>query len=264
MAIQPVKLILAADSGSGKTGACAALCAADYSVRVMDLDNGSDILHSFVTDPESPYVKAKAGIGKNLASVVKISEPRKVQGGKLAASKAEAWGKATKLLEDWKDPAGPDLGSIATWGVQDVLVVDSFTRLGEAALRFIQAINGRLNQHPYQSDYGEGQTLLKNFLEIIFSPDVQCNVVLNCHVQSIESSDGVPRDFPLALGRALGPLMGTYVNSLLTISKSGNTRKIKTIPSGTLGVKNTAPFKVKPEYPLESGLADYFAAVRGQ
>ncbi len=228
----------------------------------MDLDNGADILQSFLTDPESPYVKANKEVGKLLTSVVKLSEPRKVQGGKLGAQKAEVWTKATALLENWKD-GEKELGSIATWGVGDVLVVDSFTRLGEAAMRFCQAMNGRLNQHPWQADYGEAQTLLRSFLEIIFSPDVGCNVVLNCHVQTVEGQDGVPRDYPLSVGKALAPLLGTYVNSLLTISQVGNNRKIKTVPSGTLGVKNTAPFKVKPDYPLDTGLADYFAAVSG-
>jgi hypothetical protein len=53
----------------------------------------------------------------------------------------------------------------------------------------------------------------------------------------------------------------------LQIKKTGQgsslKRTIHTVPTGTLGVKNTAPFRVKSEYGLETGLAEYFAAVRG-
>ena len=38
---------------------------------------------------------------------------------------------------------------------------------------------------------------------------------------------------------------------------------IRTVPSSALGVKTSIPFEAKPDYPLEVGLADYFAAVRG-
>lgn len=260
--VQPVKLILCADSGAGKTGSCASLAAAGYSLRVMDLDNGADILRNLLLDSESPYVKANPKVGEKLTSIVPVSEPRKVQGGKLAAQKAEAWSKATGLLENWVD-GDTNLGSIASWTTGEVLVIDSFTRLGEAAMRFIQAINGRLNQKPYQSDFGDAQALLRNFLEIIFSPDVSCNVVLNCHVAQIEGTDGIARDYPLSVGQKLSPLLGSYVNSLLTLQRGKDGKVLRTTQIGTLGVKNTAPFRVKPEYPISTGLADYFAAVRG-
>ena len=267
MTISPVKLLVCAESGSGKTGALASLAATGYNLRVLDLDNNSRVLASLLTDPESPYVKANPKVAERLQSVIGLSEKRVATGGKLGMAKAEVWSKACGLLEKWKD-GELDLGSITTWGVQDVLVVDSFTRLGESAMRFIQAMNGRLNAHPYQSDYGEAQGLVKSFLEIVSDPEVKCNVILNCHIQSVEDTDGVSRDFPKAPGKAIAKDIATYFGSLLYITKTGvgtNVKRVlKTVPTGTLGVKNTAPFRVAPEYPIESGLASYFAAVRGE
>lgn len=264
---EAIKLLLCAESGRGKTGALASLAAAGYNLRILDLDNNSRVLKSLLTDSQSPYVKANAKVGERLQSVIGLSETRKATGGKLAISKAEVWSKACSLLENWKD-GERDFGSIAQWTSQEVLVVDSFTRLGEAAMRFVQAMNGRLNQHPWQSDYGEAQGLLKAFIELVADADIKCNVILNCHIQSIEDSDGVNRDFPKAPGKAIAKDIATYFGSLLLVTTVGNganlKRVIKSQPTGTLGVKNTAPFRVASEYPLETGLSDYFKAVRGE
>lgn len=268
MSIEPVKVILCAHSGSGKTGANASLAAMGLRLRYLDLDNGIDILRNLLRDPQSEYVKRNPKVFENLESVAAFSEARKASGGKLAITKAEVWPKASQQLEKWIDPAsGRDLGSITSWTPEHVLCVGSLTRLAESALRFVQSVNGRLNQHPFQSDYGDAQNLLRAFLEIITSPDVQCNVVLECHIESLDDGSGVQQDFPRAIGKALSPIIGSYFNNLLEIKKVGRgetlKRVLKTIPTGTLGVKNTAPFRVKAEYPLESGLAEYFQAVRG-
>jgi hypothetical protein len=266
MPIEPVKVILCAHSGRGKTGANASLAAAGYKLRYLDLDNGIDILRNMLNDPLSPYVMAQKDVGKNLESVIALSEKRKSAGGKLGIAKAEVWARASSQLERWVD-GERDLGSITSWDTSHVLCIGSLTRLAESAIRFVQSLNGRLNQHPFQSDYGDAQNLLRAFLEIITSPDVGCNVVLECHIESVEQSDGTFQDFPRAVGKALSPIIGSYFNSLLEIRKTGQgqalKRTIHTVPTGTLGVKNTAPFKVKEQYALESGLAEYFAAVRG-
>lgn len=269
MPIEPVKVILCAHSGSGKTGANASLAAMGLRLRYLDLDNGIDVLRNLLRDPASEYVKANPKVGENLESVVSLAEKRASAGGKLGITRAEVWTRASAQLEKWVDPTtGRDFGSITTWTPEHVLCVGSFTRLAESALRFVQSVNGRLNAHPFQSDYGDAQNLLRAFLEIITSPDVRTNVVLECHIESIDDGSGALQDFPRAVGKALSPIIGSYFNSLLEIKKVGRgealKRVLKTIPTGTLGVKNTAPFRVASEYPLETGLAQYFAAVRGQ
>jgi len=40
-------------------------------------------------------------------------------------------------------------------------------------------------------------------------------------------------------------------------------RRIKTSTVGVIELKNSAPLRVDSEYPLETGLAQYFKAIRG-
>ena len=45
-----VKIMIAADSGSGKTGSLAALVEAGFNVRVLDFDNGLSVLKGYTKD----------------------------------------------------------------------------------------------------------------------------------------------------------------------------------------------------------------------
>lgn len=262
-----VKVIVCAESGAGKTGALASLAEAGYSLRMLDLDNNAGILRNYLTKPNSPYVKRKADIAKNLTSVVSLSEPRVNRSGSMVIEKAVVWSRVSSLLANWEDNE-QKFGSITTWGEKDVLVVDTFTRLSTAAMNFQLAMNGTLNKKPTLYDYGDAQHLLQSFLEIINAPEVRCSVVLNCHIDKVDDPvTNVPTEYPMSIGNKLAPKIATYFPELLRIAKVRKDGKIvhvfQTVATGTLGVKSSAPFDVRPEYPIESGLADYFAAVRG-
>lgn len=262
----PIKLILCGESGAGKTGSFASLAGAGYKLRVLDLDNNSGILRNLLTKPSSPYVKANAGVLANLDSVLAPSEPRGLVGGRLGITKANVWSAASGALADWRE-GERSLGPITSWGSDTVLIIDTFTRLAQAAMNFHLALNGRLNQKPSLYDYGDAQQLLRYFLEIVTSPEVPCNVILSCHIDKTENkSTGAAEEYPMSIGAALGPQVGTYFGTLLKIEKVGSGEKlrrvIRTVPTSALGVKTSIPFDAKPEYNLETGLADYFAAVR--
>lgn len=263
----PIKLILCGESGSGKTGAFASLAAAGFKLRLLDLDNNSGILRNLLTKPTSPYVQKNPKVLENLQSVIAPSEPRGLVGGKLGITKANTWSAASNALADWKD-GEKSYGAITSWGSDVVLIIDTFTRLSQAAMNFHLALNGRLNQKPSLYDFGDAQQLLRYFLEIITSPEVPCNVVLSCHIDKTENkSTSQPEEYPMSIGAALGPQIGTYFGTLLKVEKVGSGEKlrrvIRTVPTSALGVKTSIPFDAKPDYPLENGLADYFAAVRG-
>jgi hypothetical protein len=218
---------------------------------------------------------------------VTLQEERRVVAGKLMITKAVAWQRLTALLQHWKD-GEEDLGSVETWTPQDVLVLDSFTAANDAAFNFVLAMNGRLGQRPWDTDYGAGQSLVRELLLLLTSSFVKCNVILNCHIKYIGGEQEAPggdsqrkparvpnsimvgsmqRGYPNALGKALSPDMGRYFNNALLARSIGQgtsvRRKILTNTSGVIDLKNSAPLRVAAEYPLETGLADYFAAVRG-
>lgn len=260
---ETAKVLLIGDSGSGKTGALASLASVGYKLRIIDLDNGLDVLANLLGDPKSIYKP------DSLARVnyVSVTEKMRNLNGRIAPVAATAWPKVTELLTDWKD-GEEKLGPITTWGPEEILVIDSLTFLGTAAMNYTLQMNGRLGQTPFQSDWGVAQNFLESLLQMLYSTSVRCNVIINCHITYIGEENGVQKGYPLALGKALPPKIGRYFNSALMATSmgqgAGQKRKILTSTRGLVELKNSAPLKVKPEYDLATGLAEYFYALHGK
>ena len=257
------KMLFIGDSGAGKTGALASLAGAGYNLRVLDLDAGLDVLANLLRDPKSPYgPDALARVDYET-----ITDKMKVSGKRLIPGKATVWERTIGMLENWKSPDGSEtLGGITSWTPQDVLVIDSLTLLSTAALNFVLAMNSRLGQQPHQSDWYQGQQLIEGLLQTLYDDNVKCNVIIISHIAYIGEENGPVHGYPNTLGKALPPKVGRYFNSILMArtqgSGSAQKRKIFANSVGTVELKNTSPLKVKSEYPLESGLADYFRDVR--
>lgn len=262
---QTTKMLFVGDSGAGKTGALASLAAAGYNLRILDMDNGLDVLNNLLTDTSSPYFKQDPKSAERV-DFVTVTDKMKNVNGRLVPATATAWTRAIKLLMDWTD-GEQKLGPITTWGQKDILVIDSLTMLSTAALNMILSMNGRLGQRPHQSDWGDGQQLVEGLLQMLYDEGVQCNVIVCCHITFI-GEDGCPiRGYPNTLGKALPPKVGRYFNTALMARTVGQgtmqKRKILTNTSGVIELKNTAPLRVQAEYDLSDGLAKYFEAVRG-
>lgn len=266
------KILFAGESGAGKTGALASLASVGYNLRVLDLDNGLDVLVDLLTNPSSQYDKA----GASRVSYITLTEEMRMINGAVAPRTASVWPKVTSVLNDWKD-GEESLGPVAKWGPDDVLVIDSLTMLGISAMNYVLQLNARLGKHPHQSDWGQAQNLLEALLQLLYSTAVPCNVIINCHLTRKEEHEDKEvsvstivdnKRYPLSLGRALSPKIGRYFNTILLASAEGTRgalkRKIYTTTISDVDLKNTAPLKVKPEYPLATGLAEYFFALHGR
>lgn len=258
-----LKMLFIGDSGAGKTGALASLASAGYNLRILDLDNGLDVLTNLLTGPNSPY--AKDAISR--VSYVTVTEKMATRNGTVRASAATVWPRVTNLLADWAD-GDEKFGPVVTWTPNEVLVIDSLTLLSTSCLNYVLSLNGRLGQHPQLQDWGAAQNLMESLLQMLYSTEVKCNVIINCHITYIGDEGGITRAYPAALGRALPPKIGRYFNTMLLASSrgSGNNikRQIHTNTVGFLDLKNTAPLSVKSEYPLATGLAEYFYALHGK
>lgn len=268
------KMLLLGNSGSGKTGALCSLAGAGYNLRILDLDNGLDIVKNILTDESAPYGKDAS----SRVSFITLTEKMKMVANRPVAVTANVWARAMNILSNWTD-GEEKLGPVATWGPNDILVIDSLSLLGVAALNQILSLNGRLGQPPWQSDSGLAQSLLENLLQMLCSTEIKCNVIVLCHItmlgDSVTDADGktindvgVRKGYPNALGRSLPRRVGQYFNSALMVQSSGTgtsvRRTILTTTNGTVDLKNTHPLRVKASYPQASGLADYFLAIRGQ
>jgi hypothetical protein len=272
------KCLIIGHSGSGKTGGLASLPTAGLRLRILDLDNGLDILRAFLTDPASPYVKRNPDVAKNV-SFITLTEPMRNVGGALVPAKATVWKRMTDMLSHWKD-GDEDLGPVTSWTEQDVLVIDSFSMASSAALNWHLALNGKLgvirSQNEGRRDIGEAQRLLRTLLEMLYDESVKCNVVVTGHITLVTESGLSPQSeeahgetvigFPAAIGRALSPHIPRYFNSVLLTQVQGTgsaaRHKLFTRSQGVVNAKTSAPLRVAPDYPIETGLADYFKAVK--
>lgn len=276
------KLLLLGDSGTGKTGATASLIMAGYNLKILDFDNGLDILVGVLRDKAKGDKKLLDGwLGQ--VSYLTLTDRMKAINNRLAPIQAVAWQNAVNALSKW-----PDGGSLETWGPKDILVVDSLTFAGKAAMRFIAQLNGRLGVAPQIQDYWDAQRLIDSLCATLYDESVKCNVIVLSHIREVGKSEqkvikdrqgnekimtvteeGSKKGFAeTGTGNALSPTIGRYFNAVLSVNLIGSgmsiRREIVTQPLDNLGLKNPAPGFVKRTYPLDSGLAEYFAAVRGE
>lgn len=263
--VDPIKAIVLGDSGSGKTGALASLARAGYKLRILDFDNGTAILASLLKNDDVDV------------DVVKCLDKMKTQGQIIVpASMPTAMSKGLRHLDNWKgkDDNGNeyDLGRPSEWGTDTILVLDSLSFFGAAALRYILTLHGRQGQQPWQSDWGEAMRILEDMLSLLYSDAIKCHVIVNTHVTFIDlaatqGGEPITKALPSSLGKALPPKIGRYFNHALYVRTKGAgaaaKKIIRTKSEGIIELKSTA-FDVAPaELPLETGLAEYFRLVLG-
>jgi len=258
---QTTKTLLIGDSGSGKSGCLASLAADNYNLRIIDLDNGIDILKSVILGTEAtPSIYPKNTIER--VDYETVIDGRKNVNGKLLPGKATAWQRVTGLLSGDDKSPWKDFGSIATWTSNEVLVVDGLSRLTDAARDFNQTMNARLGQKVTWDDIYATQQSLETFFQTLYDDAVKCQVVVIAHPDYIKDQDGIERGYPQTIGNKLSPRIGQYFNNVIEARSSGNgankKRKLLTRGSGLIEVKTSAPGAVKAEYSIEKGLAEFF------
>lgn len=278
----PVKMLLVGDPGAGKTYALAALAKAGYNLRILDFDNGLRSLASALADDP-----------KALARVVyeQCIDTKVAQIDKMVPKAAKAAGKAMKLLTHWKMDAvrgpstekdkdgkpvpgpiieqGYDLGRPDSWGMNDVVIIDSLTHLGTALMDYVLVAQGRAGQQPWQSDWGEAIRMQEQIVQALVAPEFRANVIIITHVTYVghELNDKDLKAYPNALGNKLPPKLGSWFNTIAQIKVSGTgdkTRRVlRTVSEGKLDLKSGDPKKIPAELPQENGLVEVFKILTG-
>ncbi len=246
----PIKMLIVGPSGTGKSGSLVSLALAGYKLRILDYDNG--------LDPLFQYLKGK----KVDVQYEKCLDKFTVLGGKPSpAGVPMALAKGLGCLDLWPT----DKSKPTSWGKDTVLVLDSLTFFGHAALRRVCYDNKRVGP-PWIGDWGDAMGIVENTLAMLYSDAIQCNVIVTSHIVSLggdEKTGAGAVDYPSALGSKLPPKVGRYFNTMLQTANSGigaTTKKvIRTVPEGSLGVK--CPVLNLPKtLSVETGLADFFKA----
>lgn len=253
------KAMLYGDSGTGKTGSVAALANIGYQIRILDFDRGLDPLASFV----------KPEFKRNVHYITCTDRMVAVPGGKsVPKGVPTAWTKATNALNRWKD-GDVDYGPIESWDNRVVLVWDSLTFSGDAAMRLVLARAGRSGETPYHLDYGEAMEMQERALTQLYAENVKCHVLVMAHFRFLEDPTApqryddkgnlLPRPeraYPSALGKKLPPKIGRFFNTMLMTKVQGNRRIISSTPEENVMVKSPVPLPAT--MPIETGLATLF------
>lgn len=250
------KLLYLGDSGTGKTGSLASLAKAGYNLRILDFDNGLDILaHLLSDDPDAmSRVRFKTCTDKM----------KQIGNAIVPDGIPQAFSNAMKALNGWKDE-DEDLGPISKWGEKDVLVVDSMTFFGNAVMRHVLHINGKSGQQPSQPNWGEAMRINEDFMAMLYDSSIKCNVIVISHIVQLGDENVGLQGFPTALGTKLPPKIPRYFNTMVCAETrgvgTGQKRLIRTRSKMGLELKVANP-KIPETLPLETGLATIFDMMR--
>jgi AAA domain len=250
------KLLLIGDAKSGKTGSLVSLVRAGYKLRILDFDNLLDIL-KYVVARECPDLMGNVEF-RTLRDKRKATES-----GSIIDGRPRAFVDALKLLDRWKYD-DVDLGVPSEWGPDCVLVIDSLSRLCDAAYdwREILVPRGSGGQFDARAVYGDAQDAVEQLLATLTSPTFATNVIVIAHIQYMDLPDGTKKGFPQGVGQKLSPKIPQYFSSVVYYKNQNGKRTMQTNSSPLIDCSNPAPFLMEPSYPIETGLASFFGALR--
>ena len=256
-----VKLLLLGDAKSGKTGSLVSLVAAGYKLRILDFDNLLDILAKIISE-QCPDKLDNVEF-RSLRDVSKMTSSGPV------IQKATAFIEGTKMLDRWKykDDSGDeiDLGVPSDWGPDCILVIDSLSRLCDAAYDWCMSVipGAGTGKFDGRAVYGNAQDAVESTLALLTSDSFATNLIVIAHGQYMEQGDGTTKIFPQGVGQKLSPKIPQYFPNYVRYTNKGGKRTIQLNSDSMIDLANTNPnaFDEK-SLPIETGLATFFEIMR--
>ncbi|MDE2107295.1 MAG: AAA family ATPase [Patescibacteria group bacterium] len=261
-AAKPLKILYLGDPGSGKTGSLDAL-APKYKLRIIDFDNLLESLFQFVrrNHPESIGNVEYMTFTDNLS----IPQTPIMNFGGSANTvpfykgTPIAFINAIKATDKWEDGSVP-----AEWDTSYVLVVDSLSSMSQAAFRYAWSMDPMVKDK--RQVYRNAQQLVLNAVQLLGSERFKCNVIMIAHIDYSTNEMNLTKGFARTVGSALRDQIADKFNCVLMATSTGTgnnmRREIRTVSTGIVDLKNPVSFAVKDPLPLETGLLEFFQAVR--
>lgn len=253
------KLLLLGDAKSGKTTSLESLVNAGYHLRILDMDNLLDGLKDKVMR-DCPEM-AKNVEYRSLRDKYKLGPT-----GLVIDGVPKAFITAVKMMKEWKYD-DINLGRPEGWGSDTILVIDSLSRLCDAAYDYHEAMMpaGRSGEKHGQAIYGAAQDAVETVLADITAKELTTNVIVICHGVYEDLPDGTTKIFPQGVGKKLSPKIPTYFPVYIRYKNVVGKRIIQ-IESDVmidLAMPKLGAFAGKT-LPIETGLATIFETLRGK
>jgi hypothetical protein len=253
---EPVRIWVAGFPGTAKTGGTVTpLLELGYKVRVLDFDGNIAPVLQFVK-PEFLQNLDVVTLEDKLRAGEKFIEPSGIP---------DAFQRGLKLMDEWayKDDDGSEvnLGKSKDWGCDTVVVLDSNTKMGNAAQRRQMSIMNKTLSNNTQQTWYIAMNQQEAFIERLVNRNNRFHVVILSHLQLIGPKDIANGDddltkelkertaavvptklFPKALGRELSPLIAGHVPNLIRFETDPRgERIIRTLPQPEMDLKLALP-----------------------
>lgn len=253
-----IKLLLLGDAKSGKTGSLVSLVEMGYKLRILDMDNLLDILKFMILE--------RCPDKLNNVEFVTLRDKRKAGAqGTIMDGVPKAWITAIKMLDRWKYDT-TDLGIPAQWGSDCILVVDSLSRLCDAAYDFHETIipRGKSGDFDGRAVYGNAQDDVESCIAMLTGESFRTNLIVICHGTYQELPDGTTKLFPQGVGQKLSPKIPQYFPNYVRYKHIGGKRTIQMKSDAMIDLANARPTAMADSYPIETGLAEIFKILKGE
>ena len=250
------KLLLLGDAKSGKTGSLVSLVKAGYKLRILDMDNLLDILKYKILE-ECPDLIDNVEF-RTIRDKYKTGPT-----GSMIDGKPRAWVDAIKMLDAWKYD-DTDLGRPAEWGGDTILVIDSLSRLCDAAYDFHESIipRGKSGDYDGRAVYGNAQDDVEKVLAMLTSSGMATNVIVIAHGNYMDLPDGTKKIFPQGVGQKLSLRIPQYFPNYVRYRNKNGKRTIQLESDPMIDLANTRPGFLNKELDISTGLAEFFGALR--
>lgn len=256
-----VKLLLVGDSKAGKTGSLVSLVRAGYKLRILDLDN--------LLDPLKYFIMKECPDKVDNVEYRTLRDKRKTgASGVVISGQPKAYIDTIKMLDRWKytadDESEVDLGIPSEWGSDCILIIDSLSRLCDAAYDWREPLTpvGKSGERDGRAVYGDAQDAIENLLAMLTGPLMQTNVIVIAHGMYMDLPDGTSKIFPQGVGQKLSPKIPQYFPSVIRYKNLNGKRSIQLKSDAMIDLANPAPFAMPDTLDIETGLATFFAVLR--
>jgi len=249
------KVLLMGDAKSGKTGSLVSLVKAGYKLRILDLDNLLDILKGMILKECPDKID-------NVEYVTLRDKYKSNASGMVVDGKPKAFVEACKMLDEWKYD-DVNLGKTNEWGSDCILVIDSLSRLCDAAYDFKHALAMGTGKFDGRAVYGDAQDAVESVIAGISSDNFRTNVIVIAHIVYLDL-EGSVKGYPQGVGQKLSPKIAQYFPSVVRYQNKAGKRTIQTNSTPLIDLANPKPFEIAPEYSIDTGLAEIFETLRGK